>query len=80
MKIVTVNQDGTLQIPVDILSGLSRSQRWVLVSIQHALFLKPIEEVDVLDRVSIVEDEEPMSLDEICEEVHQYRKEKHANP
>ena len=78
MKVVTVNQDGTLQIPSDILSGLSRSQRWILVPTNHALFLTPIEEVDVLDRVSVLEDDMPLSLDEISEEIHQYRQEKRA--
>lgn len=78
MKVVTVNKDGTLQIPGEVLSGLSRSQRWILVSKKHALFLKPVEEVDVLDRVSIFDNDIPMSPDEISEEVHQYRRKRRA--
>jgi hypothetical protein len=80
MKIITVNQDGTLQIPVNVLAELSRSQRWVLVPTQHTLFLKPIEEVDVLDRATLLDEDVPLSLEEISEEVHQYRREKRAHP
>lgn len=76
MKVVTASRDGTLQVPGEVLTMISRSQRWILVPANHELVLKPIEENDILDRVALLADDTPVPLEKISEDVHQCRREK----
>jgi hypothetical protein len=69
-------EDRDVKLIGEVLTEISRSQRWVLVPANHELVLKPIEEVDVLDRAALLADDTPMLLEEISEDVHRYRRER----
>ena len=76
MKIATLSKDGKLVLPEEIAKKFTESDKFVVIEEGGMVILNPIRMPDVSEIAKRVKDTEPMSLEEISEEVHRYRKDK----
>jgi hypothetical protein len=76
MKIATLSKDGKLALPKEIAKKFTEADKFVVIEEGGMVILNPIRMPDVSGIAKRVKDTEPMSLEEISEEVHRYRKDK----
>ena len=76
MKIATLSKDGKLVLPKEIAKKFTEADKFVVIEEGGMVILNPIRMPDVSEIAKSVKDTEPMSLEEISEEVHRYRKDK----
>ncbi len=76
MKIATLSKDGKLVLPEEIAKKFTEADKFVVIEEGGMVILNPIRIPDVSEVAKRVKDTEPMSLEEISEEVHRYRRDK----
>lgn len=76
MKIASLSKDDKLVLPEEIANKFTEADKFVVIEEGGMVILNPIRIPDVSEVAKRVKDTEPMSLEEISEEVHRYRKDK----
>lgn len=79
MKTATVDPSGHIVLPEEIRQRLQNVERLLILEDNDVIMLKPIRMPDVLDMPAQHPEEAP-SLEEIAQEVHQYRREQGKTP
>ncbi|MHB8765190.1 MAG: hypothetical protein ACYDA8_12780 [Deferrisomatales bacterium] len=74
--IAELTSDGKLALPGDVANRFRPSDRFLVWAEGDTVHLKRISRTRLTDLVSQATDEEPMSAEEIAEEVHEHRREK----
>ncbi|MBT9159202.1 MAG: hypothetical protein AAGB97_04140 [Dehalococcoidia bacterium] len=76
MKFATMTEDGKILLPEEVVEKLKSSRRFAVIEDGERVILNPIRIPDVDEIAKRVKSSSPPTLEEISEEVHQYRKEK----
>ena len=78
MKLATITEDGKILLPKEIVEKLKPFQRFAVIEDGERVILNPIRIPDADEVAKRVRSASPPTIEEISEEVHQYRKEKRA--
>lgn len=76
MKVAQLTKDGNLVLPKEITKKLKDKGRFIIVEDDENILLKPIKKGNILSLPAKCKGEKAMTLDEISDEVHKYRKSK----
>ncbi|OIO33672.1 MAG: hypothetical protein AUJ18_03125 [Candidatus Hydrogenedentes bacterium CG1_02_42_14] len=78
MKLATMTKDGEILLPREVAERLKLLQRFAVIEDGERIILNPIRIPDADEIAKRVKSSSPLTLEEISEEVHLYRKEKRA--
>ncbi len=76
MNIALVTDDRSILLPREIAEKLIPSQRFIIIENGEGFILTPVKIPEADEIAKRVKTDSPLSLEEISEEVHKYRKEK----
>ena len=76
MKLAKMTEDGKILLPEEVAKKLKPFQRFVVIEDGEEVILNPIRIPDANEIAKRAKSSAPLTLEEISEEVHQYRKEK----
>jgi len=75
MQLAMMTNDGKIELPEKIIRQFSPKERFIVAVEGNVIILNAIQQPRLSDIAEKVK-EEPMPMDEIVKEVHQYRKER----
>jgi len=79
VEIAEMTTSGTLKLPAEVASRFRASDRFIILVEGDTLRLKRITPPPVTDIVAQAPADEPMSMDEINEVVHEVRRQRQAD-
>lgn len=73
MKVVTLTKDGTITLPKEILRCIGKTNSFLIMNDKENIILKSIKHGEITEIPKRKKDKNPLTLDEISNEVHKYR-------
>ncbi|MBC8234403.1 hypothetical protein H8E77_33050 [bacterium] len=76
MRFVELKADNTLKLPDEIVRHFNPPEKFVIIADSDGLVLRRVAKPTLSSLAEQVPDSNPLSLEEIADEVHKYRQEK----